>query len=195
MNSEIDLTGVVLKTERLVLREFVPEDLEDFYEYASVEGVGEMAGWPHHTSIEGTKFVLNMFIEEKKTFAVVYDGKTIGSVGIEKYDENLFPELAELKCREIGFVLSKDYWGLGLMPEAAGAVISYCFDTLGLDVIVGGHYSFNDRSRRVQEKLGFKFYKSRKTFSELWQKEDDGAYHLLYNPAFKGERLTGEAGL
>ena len=44
MNIEVDITDVVLKTERLVLREWKESDLQDFFEYCAVEGVGEMAG-------------------------------------------------------------------------------------------------------------------------------------------------------
>ena len=48
MNAAVDISNVILETERLILRPWKLEDLEDFYEYASVDGVGEMAGWPHH---------------------------------------------------------------------------------------------------------------------------------------------------
>ena len=45
MNAEIDISNVVLRTERLILRPWRESDLDDFFEYASVDGVGEMAGW------------------------------------------------------------------------------------------------------------------------------------------------------
>lgn len=50
MNILADISGVKLETERLILREWKESDLDDFYEYASVDGVGQMAGWqPHET--------------------------------------------------------------------------------------------------------------------------------------------------
>ena len=52
-------------------------------------------------------------------------GKVIGSLGIKKYHEERYPEFEEKKCREISYVLSKDYWGRGLMPEAVREVIRY----------------------------------------------------------------------
>ena len=55
MNIEVDITDVVLKTERLVLREWKESDLQDFFEYCAVEGVGEMAGWAPHENIEKSK--------------------------------------------------------------------------------------------------------------------------------------------
>ena len=44
MNIQIDITNTVLHTERLTLRPWRESDLADFYEYASVDGVGQMAG-------------------------------------------------------------------------------------------------------------------------------------------------------
>lgn len=71
----------------MILRPFTQSDLHDFNEYASVEGVGEMAGWKHHETIEKTQEFLDMFINEDKTFAIVLkeNMKVIGSLGVEKY--------------------------------------------------------------------------------------------------------------
>lgn len=156
MNANIDISNVTLKTERLALRPWSLDDLADFNEYASVDGVGQMAGWLPHKDIEESREILNMFIAHKKTFAIEYNGKAIGSLGIEKYNEKALPEYDGKIGREIGYVLSKDYWGLGLMPEAVNRVIKYLFDDIKLDFIVCGHYTDNDQSRRVQEKCGFK---------------------------------------
>ena len=50
MNADFRINGKIIETERLILRPFTQADLGDFYEYASVEGVGEMAGWKHQAS-------------------------------------------------------------------------------------------------------------------------------------------------
>ena len=159
MNVDIDISNVVLKTERLVLRPWRQSDLEDFYEYASVDGVGQMAGWLPHKSKEDSQMILDRFIEGKKTFALDYDGKVIGSLGIEKYDEEQYPEFDDKRCREIGYVLSKDYWGKGLMAEAVKEVIRYLFEEVDLDLITCGHFLSNNQSHRVQEKCGFRHYR------------------------------------
>ena len=109
MNINVDISKVVLKTKRLILRPWKLTDLEDFYEYAKVDGVGEMAGWQHHQSKDESLEILNRFIETKKTFALEYEGKVIGSLGLEMYPESELPEYNNLKGREIGYVLSKDY--------------------------------------------------------------------------------------
>lgn len=104
MNKEnIDITNVILKTNRLVLRTFKLTDLDDFYEYASVEGVGEMTGWKHHENKETSLEILNLFIKEKKTFAFVYDNKVIGSLGIAKYNEDVLKKFESKLGRELGF--------------------------------------------------------------------------------------------
>ena len=71
MNAEYKISGKTIVTERLVLRPFTQSDLADFFEYAKVEGVGEMAGWQHHASIEKTQEVLDGFIAKDKTFAII----------------------------------------------------------------------------------------------------------------------------
>lgn len=160
MNAAIDISGITLKTERLTLRPWRQEDLDDFYAYASVDGVGQMAGWLPHESKEVTQTILGSFITHKKTFALEYQGKVIGSLGIENYKEDEFPELDMLRGRSIGYVLSKDFWGQGLMPEAVKAVLHYLFEKKGFDFLVISHYDFNRQSRRVIEKCGFQYLKT-----------------------------------
>ena len=52
MNAKFKISGKTIETERLVLRAFETADLEDLFEYAREEGVGEPAGWKHHESID-----------------------------------------------------------------------------------------------------------------------------------------------
>lgn len=157
MNASIDITGITLQTERLILRSWRQEDLDDFYDYARVDGVGQMAGWLPHESKETTQMILDSFITHKKTFALELDGKVIGSLGIETYNEEKFPELANLQGRSIGYVLSKEYWGKGLMPEAVKAVQQYLFEEVGLDFLLISHFVWNGQSRRVIQKCGFQY--------------------------------------
>ena len=184
MNATFQISGITLETERLILRPFEVTDLDDFYEYASVEGVGEMAGWRHHESIAKSQEILDIFIKEDKTFAIVLkeSNKVIGSLGIEKYGmEHALTEFDGYQGREIGFVLGKDYWGQGLMAEAANAVIRYLFDDLHFDFLLCGYYDFNKQSKRVQEKCGFKPYRKLKMDTRMGTVEP-GVLNLLTNP-------------
>ena len=178
MNAQIDISGIVLQTERLILRPWRQEDLEDFYEYAKVDGVGQMAGWLPHESKDVTQTILDSFIAHKKTFALELDGKVIGSLGIENYKEDEFPELDSLKGRSIGYVLSKNYWGQALMPEAVKAVQKYLFNTEGFDFLIVSHYAFNLQSKRVIEKCGFQYCKTIPLHTRYGTTEDTLVYIL-----------------
>ena len=184
MNAHFRINGKVIETERLILRAFKQTDLESFYEYASVEDVGEMAGWKHHESIDESRKIMDSFINNDKVFAICLkeNNKVIGSIGIEKYGlEDALTEFKNYRGRELGYVLSKDYWGKGLMPEAVNAVIEYLFNELDYDFLLCGYYNFNERSKRVQEKCGFKPYRSLAMTTQMGTKEQ-GTLMLLMNP-------------
>ena len=161
MNAEINISNVILETDRLILRAWKITDLDDFFEYASVEGVGEKAGWEHHKSKDKSLEILKMFIEEKKVFAIVLkeNQKVIGSIGIEELSEELDKDLDNLLGRELGYVLNKDYWNKGIMKEAVSKVVDYCFNTLKLNFLMASYFNHNIASKRVLENLNFKFYK------------------------------------
>ena len=155
MNAPIDISSVRLVSDRLALRPWKLSDLEDLYAYARIDGVGQMAGWLPHDTIETSRVILSNFMADKKTFAIEYQNKIIGSLGIEEYNEDELPDYNSKQGREIGFVLSKDYWGMGLTPEAVKIVIDYLFEVCQLDFIVCEHFIDNLQSKRVQEKCGF----------------------------------------
>ena len=184
MNATFKINGKIIETERLILRPFKQSDLDDFYEYASVEGVGEMAGWKHHENKEFSQEILDLFINEDNTFAIVLkeNNKVIGSLGVDEYGmEQALSEFFDYEGREIGYVLSKDYWGKGLMPEAVKAVIDYLFNIQNLDFLTCGYYMFNNQSKKVQEKCGFKSYRKLVMETRLGTKEQ-GILNLLVNP-------------
>ena len=161
MNAEINISNVILETDRLILRAWEITDLDDFFEYASVEGVGEKAGWEHHKSKDKSLEILKMFMEEKKVFAIVLkeNQKAIGSIGIEELGKELDKDLDNLSGRELGYVLNKDYWNKGIMTEAVSKVVDYCFNTLKLNFLMASYFNHNIASKKVLENLNFKFYK------------------------------------
>lgn len=183
MNAPIDISGVTLRTGRLILRPWRESDLADLNAYARVDGVGQMAGWSPHKSLVESREILDMFIREKKTFALEYAGKAVGSVGVEEYEASRYPGLGleEKRGREIGYVLSKEYWGRGLMPEAVRAVIAYLFDDVKLDFLVIGHYDWNRQSARVIEKCGFR-YVTTVPRTTVFGKTENSLEYILYNP-------------
>ena len=183
MDAKVDLTGVVLETDRLIIREWSEMDLEDFFDYAKVDGVGQMAGWNPHTSIQESKTILEMFIKEKNIFALELreNHKVIGSLGLETLSLSLSDEYENLVGREIGYVLSKDYWGKGLMPEAVNRVIKFCFEKENYDYLMCSHSVINSQSKRVIEKSGFRFVKENTRITRNGD-EHISLYYVLDNP-------------
>ena len=59
---------------------------------------------------------------------------------------------------ELGYWLGQPFWGRGYMPEAAKELLRHGFEDLGMEVVWCGFYDGNQKSKRVQEKLGFVFH-------------------------------------
>lgn len=146
-----------LETERLILRSWEKTDATDLYAYAKLPNVGPNAGWAPHQNLEESQKILDMFIEEDDTWAIVLkeNHQVIGSIGL--HNRKPKEALAHLTQAEIGYVLHPDYWGNGYMPEAVKKVIAFAFDELNLSLLWCGHYDFNEKSKRVIQKVGFQF--------------------------------------
>lgn len=162
-----------LETERLLLRPFQGTDLDDFFEYAKSPIIGPSAGWEPHKSKEDSLNILNMFLEKDEVWAIENkeNHKVIGSIGLHK-DQLRSAEDVKM----LGYVLSEDYWGKGLMTETAEKVINFAFEELKLNFLSIHHYSFNHRSKRVIEKCGF-IYEG--TLRHAVQIYDGSIYDLL----------------
>ena len=143
---------MILETERLILRPWCDDDAPDLYIYASDPDIGPPAGWPPHTSVDHSREIIRTVLTAPETYAVCLkeNGKPIGSIGFHRND------LAEDDDEyELGYWIGKPYWGQGLIPEAAREMLRYAFEDLNMNRIWCGYYDGNEKSRRVQEKLGF----------------------------------------
>ena len=146
-----------IETHRLILRPFRAEDAEDMYNnWASDPEVTRYLTWPTHRSVEVTRRVLEDWIpryEDEGYFQWAIERKevsgVIGSIAVVKLDE-------ETESAEIGYCLSRAFWGRGIMPEALRAVMDYLFDTVGLNRIAAYHDANNPKSGRVMVKAGMK---------------------------------------
>lgn len=151
----------VLETERLLLRHWREEDAEDLFAYAKDDRVGPMAGWSPHKSVEESREVIGFFQSAGDTYAIEWKetGTVIGGIGL--HDRRPDEELRHVPQREIGYVLSPEYWGKGIMPEAVNTVLRHGFEDMNLDIIWCGHFDFNNNSRRVVEKTGFRYLRTK----------------------------------
>lgn len=171
-------------TDRLILRPWSLDDSSDLYEYAQSELVGPNAGWKPHKSEEESKEIINMFITNNDSYAIVLkeENKVIGGIGLHNRKPDV--SLEDLEQREIGYVLNPKYWGNAYVPEAVKALVKYGFEKMNLDLIWCGHYDFNNKSKRVNEKCGFKYKFTRK---ESLERLDNIEVNVLYYNILKDQ--------
>lgn len=148
---------VQLETDRLILRPWKQEDAEELFGLACDPEIGPAAGWSPHQTLEDSHQVLEHVLMVSGTWAVVLKatGKPAGNISLlQGKQANLC--LAEGEA-EIGYWIGRAYWGQGLIPEAAQALIAHGREDLALTRIWCGWFDGNEKSRRVQEKLGFRY--------------------------------------
>lgn len=145
----------MLETKRLILRPWEDGDAEDLYRCASSPLVGPAAGWPAHTSVEDSMAIIRGVLSAPETYAVVprATGRAAGSVGLTAGGASHLG-LPDTQG-ELGYWIGVPFWGQGLIPEAAEALLRRGFLELGLEEIWCGYFDGNGKSRRVQEKCGF----------------------------------------
>jgi [ribosomal protein S5]-alanine N-acetyltransferase len=144
-----------LKSERLLLRQFVDSDLENVFKGLSHPEIIKYYGVSYQT-LEATKEQMIFFsdLEKNETgiwFAVCSaDNKTFyGAGGLNNLSK-------EHKKAEIGFWLISDFWGQGIMKEAMPLICNYGFKHLHLNRIEGFVESENKNCKKAMSKLDFK---------------------------------------
>ena len=148
----------MLTTERLTLRKWMESDADSLYEYAKDPAVGPIAGWPPHKSREESLEVIRKVFCGAECYAICEKGndKAIGAIELRLNGHTDMTDKDD-EC-ELGYWLGKPFWGQGYMPEAAGKLLRHAFEDLGMKTIWCGYYDGNEKSKRVQEKLGFLYH-------------------------------------
>ena len=148
---------MILETKRLILRRWEESDAEGLYEYAKDPDVGPIAGWPPHRSIDESRYVIKNVFSGAEAYAVCLktDRKTIGAIELKLNGHTDMTDKDD-EC-ELGYWLGKPFWGQGLIPEAAGEMLRHAFEDLGMTKVWCGYYEGNNKSKRVQEKCGFRY--------------------------------------
>lgn len=151
----IFLKPPTLTTERLTLRKITPNDLLDVFEYAKDPRVSRYLLWYPHLSLGDTRAYLAAVdgLYRKGKFydwGIEINNKMIGTAGFSSFD-------IENNSAYIGYVLSHDYWKLGIASEAAKAVIKFGFERLGLRRIAAKCIIENEASIAVMKKCKMLF--------------------------------------
>ena len=146
-----------LETERLLLRALTPDDAAAIFAYASDPEVSRHLVWEAHRSVEDAKAFLDLTMArygsgDAPDWGMVYkgDGRLVGTSGFAAWEH-------EHARAEVGCVLHRGYWGMGLAAEALGAMISFGFKQMGLNRIEARCIAENTASARIIEKAGMSY--------------------------------------
>lgn len=142
-----------LQTPRLLLRSFRLTDIDDALAYRNDE---EFARYMPHipqpfTRKDAEEFVAVNMAEpwrQSPTFAVVFDGKVIGTVN--------FKVNAETRSAMLGYAIGREWWGQGLAFEAVSAAVTWASSTFRLTRLWAACDPLNARSIRLMQRLGMK---------------------------------------
>jgi RimJ/RimL family protein N-acetyltransferase len=151
------MKNVLIKTKRLILREFKNSDWQAVHTYASDSEVIKYVNWGPNTQEDSQEFVKQAIEHQKEEprkeyeLAVILEprGQLIGSGSIHLLKSGD-------KEGRLGIVLDRRFWGQGFGAEIARALIDFGFKKLKLYRISGTADPMNTSSRKLQEKIGFK---------------------------------------
>lgn len=171
---------LVIETPRIKLRPQVAGDADTFFPYVSDPELSAFVTWAAHTRIEETRDWITKGAEAlaKGTdlvWTLEHEGQPCGCVGL--HDITWGVRAVRYDRAVMGYWIARPFWGKGLMTEAATAATRWAFETLGLHKVTISCFDNNIGSRRVIEKVGFRFVG--RSEEDIWR---DGAWyaHLRY---------------
>lgn len=176
-----------IETERVILRKFNTNDLDDMAVLYSDKEVNKYLPWfPHASRDETEQFLNNVILKEyEKANAYFYamqlkeNEKIIGFVVLLDID-------VEIGYGDLGYALLKEYWGKGLVAECCAAVITQLKKD-GFTYITATHDRENERSGRVMQKLGMEYKYS---YVEQWQPKNIEVTFRMYQLNLDGAERT-----
>ncbi len=175
-------SSILFETDRLLIREFKPSDLNAVQEYAGVEEVVKYQNWGPNNIEETKAFLIGSIALRDMHPRMIYElcielktaKKTIGGCG-------LFLEKEDLKAAKIGYIINPAFWSSGYATEATLGLIKYGKEQLGLHTLRATCDKRNIASQRVLEKSGFELEKLiEKDFMQKGVMRDTYLYKLTF---------------
>ena len=153
-----------ITTSRLSLRPFTLQDTDSLHQILGIPGVLKYFPTPDPPEMDRVEMLIERQIKLWQDYgygwwAVVphAEQQLIGWSGLQ-----YLPDTDEI---EIGYLLSKPFWGNGLATESAIAGLNFGFDELSLREIIGIVHPENLASQGVLKKIGMKFVKKAHYFA------------------------------
>ncbi len=166
-----------LKTQRLILRKFTPQDNQALFELLKDPLVNRFLPWfPIKTVKEAQAFLQDRFIDfytQKSAYRYALclnsNNKPIGYIWLSNTNSYNF-----------GYGLHKTYWGQGIITEGALAVVNR-IKAAGYPFITATHDVNNPASGKVMEKIGMTY---RYSYQEQWQPKNLNVTFRMYQLNF-----------
>lgn len=170
----------VLRTPRLLLRPLTLADASAVQRLAGDPAVGDTAlDLPHPFEDGMAEAWISTHAEQFAAGTLAVFG-VVSADGAELYGAAGLMIEPPHRRAELGYWIGTAYWGRGYATEAAGAVIRYGFDELGLQRIHANHLVRNPGSGRVLQKLGMRYEGSLRNHAwHLGAFEDLALYGIL----------------
>lgn len=144
-----------LKLTRSTIREWRSSDEASLARHANNHKIWQNVrdAFPHpYTTKDAADWIKKASSEDPITsFAIEVDGAAVGGIGVVVQGD-IFRRSAEL-----GYWLSEEYWGRGIVTEAVRVFVEWAFANFDLSRIYAGVFDWNPGSARVLEKAGFEF--------------------------------------
>lgn len=155
---------IIAETQRLILRRYIENDLQDLYEYLSNPEVVKHEPYKP-MSFEEVKDNLSWRVTTDEMIAVELKSsrKMIGNVYLGKRD---------FESLEIGYVFNQNYWGTGYAKEGCSVLIEQAFSS-GIHRIFAECDPENSSSWKLLEKLEFRREAHLKQNVYFWRDEND----------------------
>ena len=160
-----------LQTPRLILRRFTMDDAQSMFDlWCNDPQVTRFLSWGPHGTIDNTKRLLKAWKQRYEdtmfyNWCIEFEGLPIGGIDL------IMRSTKSLRA-ELGYCLSNRYKGRGIVTEAACAVLTYAFETVGLHKICAKHDVENPASGRIMQKLGMR----QEGYMKLDAQRLDGTY-------------------
>lgn len=173
----------MLKTNRLILREFEPtqQDYQAIFSIMSDEEVNKYLPWFPLKSINGAKEFYN------KRILPEYEKKSGYYLAVCMKEDNIPIGYITVKgesSHDFGFGLKKAHWNKGIVTEASHRIIGI-LKSKGWKHITATHDVYNGASGKVMQKLGMEYKYS---FEEQWQPKNIPVTFRMYQLNLDGDR-------
>ncbi len=152
---------IFVETERLILREILPTDLEGMYALDSDPEVHKYLGNQPVTSKDQVADTIQYIRQQYVDYGIgrwaVIDKSTHAFMGWSGLKWVTEPTNNHQYYYDLGYRLIPKFWGKGIATETAIASLAYAFDQLEADSVYAAASGANTGSNRVLRKIGMQF--------------------------------------